>query len=146
MEERAQQKRRIINLGIKTKVQMKYLKLLIGAIIIIMIAVVITFYGTFHLTLSTAQLGRYAEARLSEVFSWLNWLLFIECIIFTIIAGFLSLKLTHRIAGPLFRLEKRVHEIADKGIAEEIKIRKEDELQDLVNEINSLIVKLAKRG
>ena len=145
MEQRLQLKRRAINLGIKTRLQVKYLKLIVSTIVIIMLVTTLTVYGTFHLTLSTAQLGRYAEARLSEVFAWLNWLMIGECVIFALIAGFMSLKLTLRIAGPLFRVEKMVKEIAEKGVPEEIKIRPDDELQELVSEINNMINKLARK-
>jgi hypothetical protein len=145
MEERAIQKRRAINLGIKTTLQLRYLKLIVAAIVAVMIVVAITFYATFHLTLSTAQLGRYAEARLGEVFAWMNWLLVVECVVFALIGGFLSLKLTHKVAGPLYRMEKMIQEAIAKGTAEEIKIRQGDELHNLVTELNSLINKISKR-
>jgi len=145
MEDKGQLKRRVINLGIKTKLQLKYLKLIIGIIVAVMVIIVLTFYATFHLTLSTAQLGRYAEARLSEVFSWLNWLLLIECVIFTIIAGIMSLKLTHKVAGPLYRMEKLVKAMAEKGQAEEIRIRKNDELHGLASALNELMRKISTK-
>jgi methyl-accepting chemotaxis protein len=145
MDDKLMLKRKAINLGIKTKLQLKYLKLIVATIVIIMIITTLTVYATFHLTLSTAQLGRYAEARLSEIFSWLNWLLVGECIVFALIAGFMSLKLTHRIAGPLFRVEKMVRDIAEKGVAEPIRIRQDDDLQELVDQINNMITRLSKR-
>jgi hypothetical protein len=133
------EKKETTNLEIKTELQLKYLKLVVGAIILIMIVVALTFYGTFHLTVSTAQLGRYAEAELNEVLSRLNWVLIVECVVFVLIGGFLGLKLTHKFAGALDRVEKMIHEAAEKGGTEEIKVPEDDELHDLVDGINNLI-------
>jgi len=144
MEVKALQKRRIFNLAVKTRLQLKYLRLIVGTIVVMMVIVALTFYATFQLTLSTAQLGRYAEARLNEVFSWLNWLLLLECMACILLAAFFSLKLTHKIAGPLFRVEKIVKDMADRGIVEEIKIRKDDDLQELVDAMNTLLTKVKR--
>lgn len=141
--EQAVRKRKVFDLGIKTRLQMRYLRLIVSMVIMVMLVVGLTFYATFKLALDTGQLGRYAEARIQEIFSRVNILLIVETVVFALIAAFLSLKLTHRIAGPMLRIEKCVRDMSEKGVTEEIHIRKDDELQDLVGEINKLVKKLS---
>jgi signal transduction histidine kinase len=50
-----------------------------------------------------------------------------------------SIVLTHRIAGPLYRLEKKLHKLSKGEDVDYIRIRKNDELKGLTSTINDLI-------
>ncbi len=56
-----------------------------------------------------------------------------------------SLLLSHRIAGPLYRLEKSVEEIAKGNLAFKITLRRKDELKELAALMNSMIRELSGR-
>jgi len=53
----------------------------------------------------------------------------------------ISLKISHRIAGPLFRLEKELDERIAGRAQGYIKLREKDELKSLVEKINKLLNK-----
>jgi sensor histidine kinase YesM len=64
-------------------------------------------------------------------------LLFLIPIIF-VITGF-SIILTHRIAGPVYRLEKTLDELIEGKDVRYIKLRKNDELKPLAAKLNEVI-------
>lgn len=56
--------------------------------------------------------------------------------------GVFSIFVTHKIAGPLYRLKKSLDEIAAGNLNVKIKLRKKDELKDLAEHINVLVEEL----
>jgi methyl-accepting chemotaxis protein len=57
---------------------------------------------------------------------------------FIIFVGFLTLFVTHRIAGPIFRIKRGIRDLADGRLNETIHLRKKDEFQDIAEELNAL--------
>jgi len=58
----------------------------------------------------------------------------------------LSIFVSHKIAGPLFRFEKTLREaLASQGPVQPIHLRKGDELQSLADLINQLLERLPKK-
>lgn len=55
----------------------------------------------------------------------------------------LSLFLSHRIAGPLYRFEKSIEEIIRGNLSFRIKLRKKDEAKELAESINRMIETLS---
>lgn len=55
----------------------------------------------------------------------------------------LSLFLSHRIAGPLFRFEKSIEEIIKGNLSFRIKLRKKDEAKELAEAMNRMIETLS---
>lgn len=54
--------------------------------------------------------------------------------------------ITHRIAGPLYALERRMKQIAQEGIeSSEFRIRRTDEFQELAESFNMMILSLQKQ-
>ena len=76
---------------------------------------------------------------LENTFLSVTKILVVEGII--LIAGFsaLSIFLSHRIAGPVYRFEKSVRAISSGDLSFQIKLRKTDELKDLADDINKMI-------
>ncbi|MFC2048797.1 hypothetical protein ACFLR5_01090 [Elusimicrobiota bacterium] len=131
--------------GKTRKLQLKFFVLIVSAIISTVILVALGFYFSAYLVLSTAELGTYAEARIADMSQWI-WILFVCVIIIaSLISGILSLRLSHRIAGPLYRIEKLLNRIITTGEPEEIKLRPNDELHDFVEPLNIIINKLADK-
>lgn len=63
-------------------------------------------------------------------------------IVITII---ITLLISHKIAGPLYRIEKSIREIAGGNLSFQIYLRAKDELITLADIFNSMIVKLRER-
>lgn len=64
--------------------------------------------------------------------------------IFIIVGGLavliLSMFLTHRFAGPIFRFERSIDEITNGNLNFQIKLREKDEGKELANKINQMIL------
>jgi methyl-accepting chemotaxis protein len=59
-----------------------------------------------------------------------------------LLLGALSIFITHKIAGPLYRLKKSLAEVAEGNLDVTVKLRKWDDLQDLADHVNQLIGEL----
>lgn len=55
---------------------------------------------------------------------------------------FLTLFVSHKIAGPLFRFEKELKEISDGDLRPKIKLRKNDQMTEMANELNVTVSSL----
>lgn len=119
--------------------QLKFFKLIIITILIAMFFTIIGFYGTMHIVLSTADLGNFAERQLHEVSFWIGCLFIIVTLISIIISGILSFHLSHRIAGPIYRIDLILNEMLETGKYTEIRTRPKDELKELVETLNKFI-------
>jgi methyl-accepting chemotaxis protein len=53
--------------------------------------------------------------------------------------------LSHRIAGPVFRLERDLEEIAEGRFDRRITFRKKDEMRGIAEKINKLLDKVQER-
>lgn len=64
--------------------------------------------------------------------------------IFIVVGGLvvvvLSMFLTHRFAGPIFRFERSIDEITNGNLNFQIKLRQKDEGKELANKINQMIL------
>ena len=61
------------------------------------------------------------------------------------IVAAISIFLSHRIAGPLFRIERFLKAVASGNFAARLKLRKRDELHDLAETINDMVGDLRNR-
>ena len=59
---------------------------------------------------------------------------------------FFAVRLTHRLAGPIYRIEKMLGDMIETGdFTKEIHIRKNDDLHTLVQQINSALRKASEQ-
>ncbi len=72
------------------------------------------------------------EIALGQYFFW-------SSIVVLIVSAFILLVISHRVAGPLFRLENHLKEINETKDIKLIRFRKKDFLQNLEIEINKLL-------
>lgn len=56
-----------------------------------------------------------------------------------------TLFVSHKIAGPLYRLKKAMHDLAEGDFSTEINLRKLDQLKDIAQEFNNMAKKLKER-
>ncbi|MFC2091723.1 response regulator, partial [Elusimicrobiota bacterium] len=124
----------------KRKFQLKYVRMILISIFIPMIFVASGFYVIFHLVMSTAQLGRYAESKMADIFILMNIHLAAVTIVSALLAAWFALYVSQKIIGPIYRIENCLRDMLD-GENYAIKIRKNDELQDLVKLLNKYILK-----
>jgi methyl-accepting chemotaxis protein len=93
-------------------------------------------YENYHLQLGTTP-GILFKKMLST-----QWL-------FIVIGGitiiFITLRLTHRVAGPFFRFEKALAEMRDHDISKKIVLRQKDEGKVLAQQLNEFNTSLSRQ-
>ncbi len=111
----------------------KFLITFIGSIFAAFAAGIITFY----FTLPRSKIHHYHEAVLSliEAKSVLVDTLviagIIEVIFIVFIVIFISIRSSHKIAGPIYRLEKNLHDIAEGDLTGKVRFRNHDPLKEV---------------
>ncbi len=60
-------------------------------------------------------------------------------IVAVLVTIIVTLFISHRIAGPLYRLETDIAEVNSGNLKVEIRVRKKDELQDLAKSLNQMV-------
>ena len=124
---------------IKPKFQLKHA----GFNLIVLLLACLTFgfiiYKSGTITMITEITRIYPEK-----VPWFIMKLVLKQVLFTVLiflpvvlAG--SVYLSHKIAGPAYRMEKDIKKITEGEFGLRIRIRKGDELQKLVNEINGMV-------
>jgi methyl-accepting chemotaxis protein len=119
-------------------------KLIVLTQFVCIVFLVISFNVIVRLSLKAAQLGRYAEMQLGSVFHVMNWLFLGVTVISIIVGAILSLRLSHRFIGPLYRIESTIKEALAENKRLELRVRSDDELHDLVNLVNEYVEKNLK--
>jgi len=58
--------------------------------------------------------------------------------IIILLFGFFSIFITHKIAGPVYRLKTRLQQIIEGDLASTVTLRKDDDFQELADSVNLL--------
>lgn len=134
------QKRRIYY--IEKKFQTKYILLTIFLLLTYTFAFIFIIFSPYILTLyfDFYSLSEKAEAA--------RTLLILHSTVWPGIAGIillfgaLSIFITHKIAGPLYRMKKSISEIIKGNLDVKVNLRKNDDLKDLAEHVNMLAEEL----
>lgn len=57
---------------------------------------------------------------------------------------YLALKVTHRYLGPMVAIRRQIHAMKEGQYAERVKLRQDDEFQDIADDLNALAERLQK--
>jgi methyl-accepting chemotaxis protein len=117
-----------------------------------MIVLIVTFFSVLtgwviYLTTWVAIIEKIqGEPNLNQILSEIATLITLRSL-FVILAGvvvsmIIALLISHRIAGPMFRLKKTLEEIGKGIIPKKVTLRKKDEFKELSDALNSVIEKI----
>lgn len=81
----------------------------------------------------------YPQGRLVAVLKDANAKLFFSTVLLLPVAAWFGIILSHRVAGPWYRLENILRAIGEGNLTHEVKLRRGDELQSLAEAINGVI-------
>ena len=125
-----------------TSIQKKLLLVVfLSAAIPMAIAVLSLYYLVFNLLAWQIGIPEEISNNLVPVVQKINIIILVALPIVLFIMWLVALEISHRIAGPLLRLERDLDDhIAGKSQGQ-IKLRPKDELKTLVEKINKLICK-----
>jgi len=71
--------------------------------------------------------------------SLMNTILLIAAPIITLITCYIGIKLSHRVAGPIYRMTKHLEELNENGESKEVKFRENDYFLELQDEFNKFL-------
>lgn len=129
------------NYLVNKRLQMKYAFIIGGVLFLI----VLLMEAHTFLVIRTVEPDFANPALLSALKSLQMWML-ASGFIYMIVIPILSIFLSHKIAGPLYRMEKSIQEALDsEGPIRPIKLRQGDELQSLADLINQLFERLPQK-
>jgi len=141
--EHIQQKRKWLNPGIKRQMQRRILSRILLIVVISSLISGLIFYGYSSRTIdSTYKQFHIQLHNMRQVL--LPWTL-LALGLGGLAAFMAALFYPQKIAGPIYRLEQRIRNIALGDLREEIRLRANDELQDLAREINQMGERLRER-
>ena len=124
---------------VKRGFQLKYtFIILIFILLTAVISTAIVYLAVFPF-LSAKLASVYPQARLVAVLKDAHSKVLVSTALILPIAAWIGIMLSHRIAGPWYRLEKILRDVAKGKLTAEVKLRKGDELQTLADAINEVI-------
>lgn len=130
-------KRSFKNFIIDKNFQTKYLLLTILLLITYtFIFIIILFLPSILILLSNYPLEEKTEA--ARTFLILHGTVWPSTGVVILIFGILSIFLTHKIAGPAYRLKHALTELIDGNLDARLKLRKWDDFQELATQVNLL--------
>jgi methyl-accepting chemotaxis protein len=125
---------------INKPLQLKYAFMIGGVLAIMLILVQIHTYLTIQ-TLLPNLFSSFMGRQIRSIQFWLA----VNSVIYLAVVAFLSIFISHKIAGPLYRLETAIQEVLESNDpAKRISLRKGDEFQTLADRLNQLLERLAQ--
>jgi len=123
---------------IKKGLQFRYIGLVFGLALVASLVTGWTVFATGWYFLGEKLASVYPQGRLIYVFRATNFALVRNLLLVSPLVFILALLFSHRIAGPVYRIEKTVDEIAKGNLGLKIRLREGDELVSLAYMINSM--------
>ena len=85
----------------------------------------------------------YPQGQLVSIVNTVNFRILVSMLIISPFVGFLGIYLSHKIAGPIYRIEKSLASMTQGDISFKIRLRRGDEMVSLADSINRLTESLA---
>lgn len=137
------QKRKWFNLGIKRQLQLRILSWILLVIVISSLISTGIFYYYSNCKIDPTDKGSQNQMHTMKD-TLAPWAL-----LGISLCGFIALTVAlfypQKIAGPVYRMEKGIQNIASGNLTEDIRLRSHDEFQDLAREINQMGASLRER-
>ena len=127
---------------IEKKFQTKYILLTIFLLLTYTFAFIIIIFSPYILTLSLDFYSLSEKAEAARTLLLLHSKVWPGIGGIILLFGALSIFITHKIAGPLYRLKKSLAMIVEGNLDVKVKLRKGDDLKDLAEHFNMLAEEL----
>jgi methyl-accepting chemotaxis protein len=123
---------------IKKGLQFRYIGLVFGLALIASLVTGWTVFATGWHFLGEKLASVYPQGRLVYVLRATNLALIRNLLLISPLIFILGLLFSHRIAGPVYRIDKTLDDISKGNLGLKIRLREGDELVDLADTINNL--------
>ena len=128
--------------------QLKYAGLILLLVLLTGILCSYVVYYTAILLLGDKLANVYPQGRLVSIVNMVNFRILLSLLIVAPFVVMIGIYASHRIAGPIYRIEKFLDSMAAGEFTSALTLRKNDELINLANGINRLTdsIKTSVRG
>ena len=123
---------------IKARFQLSYVGLILVLIIITACICSYVVYYTSLITLGEKLAAVYPQGRLVSIVQMVNSRILLSIILITPFIIMIGIYFSHKIAGPIFRIESFLKDMAAGNLSQNLTLRKGDELVSLADGINDV--------
>ncbi|HDP16272.1 MAG TPA: methyl-accepting chemotaxis protein [Candidatus Omnitrophica bacterium] len=127
---------------IKKGLQFRYIGIVFALAFLASMVTGYTVFATGWTLLGEKLANVYPQGRLVYVFRATNIALIRNLLFVSPFIFILGLLFSHKIAGPVYRIEKTIYDMSKGNLTLRIRLRKGDELWDLADIINAMTEKL----
>jgi len=127
---------------IKKGLQFRYIGLIFALALLASLITGYTVFATVWTLLGEKLANVYPQGRLLYVLRATNLALIRNLVFASPFIFMLGLLFSHKIAGPVYRIERTIYEIANGNLTSRVKLRKGDELWDLADVLNTMLERL----
>jgi len=127
---------------IHKRFQLQYLGLFLVLSILIIVMASATVYVSTYDVMKEKLENVYPQSELRPIIRQTNFALFRNLILLIPVIAVGSVYLSHKIAGPLYRIEKSIEQIAKGDLDLKVKLRKGDEFKEMAHALNHMISEL----
>lgn len=125
---------------VKKKLQFKYLLFVFFAMIVpTLICGGALYYIIWQAVAAEVGIPEAIAEVLMPALTRVNMMLLIALPLVFLVMLLLSLSISHRIAGPIYRLEKELKEIVNGDYSRRIQFRSDDEFHEIAESINKVL-------
>ena len=121
---------------IKRALQLKY----IGMVFVSVLLASFIVGGDIYYTMASMVLKEYPS--MTPQVSQFNWIIMVKLVLYLGLMLMISLYVSHRFAGPIYRFEKSAQIVASGDLTHRVSLRTGDELLELQEEFNGMVASL----
>lgn len=129
---------------IKPAFQLRYTGIILLTVFAVAAICVLTTYHSSVSLLGRKLANVYPQGRLIATLREVNLIMVYRVLFLTPFIALMGILLSHRIAGPAYRIERTLKEIGRGNFDIHIKLRKHDELVGIADAINDMAADLRK--
>ncbi|MCG2713217.1 MAG: HAMP domain-containing protein [Candidatus Omnitrophica bacterium] len=124
---------------IEKKLQFKYAGVILVMVLASCALIILTVYFSCWYSLTEENASVQTAAAIGNMLNKLNLMILFELPILLVIAASIGIVLSHKIAGPVYRLQKAARDVSHGDLTISVSLRSNDELRNLSDAFNSVI-------
>jgi len=130
---------------VSKKFQLRFAGMIILFMFLVALFSSLIIYYQIWMLLGEKLANVYPQGRLAGILRTANFNLFLRLLLVTPFVFALAIVLSHRIAGPIYRIQKTLDDVLSGDYSKRLYLRKTDELKDVAESINKMIEILEKK-
>ncbi len=123
---------------VSTQFQLRYVGIILLLMLVTAVICSYTIYYTVMVLIGEKLSNVYPQGRLIAIINTVNLRILFSLLLITPVVTAIGIYLSHKIAGPIYRIEKFLDNMALGNLASRIVLRKGDELMSVADKINIL--------